>query len=47
MSGLRLAEAMRGSGDRRVMPCEEPMLRYRVGRQFDPQTVGDTLESGL
>ena len=30
VGNIRLAEKMLGSGDRRAMPCEEPMLRYRV-----------------
>ena len=30
VANIRLAEKMLGSGDRRAMPCEKPMLRYRV-----------------
>ena len=31
VANIRLAEAMLGDGVKRVQPCEEPMLRYRVG----------------
>ena len=27
---IRTAEAIFGDGEKRVMPCEQPMLRYRV-----------------
>ena len=30
VANVRLAEVMLGSGSRRVMPSEEPMLRYKV-----------------
>ena len=30
VANVRLAERMLGDGVKRVMPCEEPMLRYRV-----------------
>jgi len=30
VANIRLAERMLGTGARRLMPCEEPMLRYRV-----------------
>jgi hypothetical protein len=27
---IRFAETVMGTGERAAMPCEEPMLRYRV-----------------